>query len=187
MSGTRALTAAEVKRLLSVARNDRHGLRNVAIVLVGLSGLRAGEIAQIENKQLIDNGEPVETFNLRRDQTKTKSTRSVFLSGQAVEACRLYLAEKKFLHGDNAFFESQKGSFSRGTMVKLLNSLLIRAGIPNATSHTLRKTCATMVFEKTGNVLFVKNLLGHSSTEHTVRYCMNTTHNTAEFMAKVKW
>lgn len=187
MSGTRALTAAEVKRLLSVAKNDRHGLRNAAIVLVGLSGLRAGEIAQIENSQILVDGEPVDSFQLRKDQTKTKSTRSIFLSGQAVQACREYLAEKKFQHGSRAFFESQKGSFSRGTMVKMLNSLLVRAGIPNATSHCLRKTCATMVFEKTGNVLFVKNLLGHSSTEHSVRYCMNATHNTAEFMAKVKW
>ena len=187
MSGTRALKREEIKRLLMVASSGRYGLRNKAIVLVCLSGLRGGEAAEINNSQILSSGKVTETFKLLRKQTKTSNTRNVFLTAQAIAACEEYLAVKKHLHGDGAFFESQKGRFSNQTMVKLLNRLLLQAGIPNATSHCLRKSCASMIMSKTGNVGFVANILGHQSWEYTRRYTLGLEHNTSEFMAKVKW
>ena len=187
MSGTRALKKTEIQRLLTVAAAGRHGLRDTAIVLVCLSGLRGGEAAQIRNSQILSSGKVTETFKLLRHQTKTSNTRNVFLTGQAIAACEAYLAVKKHLHDDGAFFETQKGEFSNVTMVKRLNLLLVKAGIPNATSHSLRKSCASMLMAKTGNVGFVASCLGHLSWEHTKRYTMGLEHNTSEFMAKVKW
>lgn len=63
------------------------------------------------------------------------------------------------------------GSLTAGAMSKRLRKLLDPLELDqHVTFHPLRHTCATMLYESTGNLLLCQQLLGHSRPETTARY-----------------
>ena len=66
MKQAKVLTEAEMKRLLAVVANDRHGERNrLAVMLSFLAGLRVSEIAALKVSDVVDGEGRV------RDQLQT--------------------------------------------------------------------------------------------------------------------
>ena len=45
-----------------------------------------------------------------------------------------------------------------------------RSGLPYQNFHTIRHTTATWLYEKTGDLRLVKDILGHSNISTTLKY-----------------
>ena len=64
-----------------------------------------------------------------------------------------------------------KGSISTRQYARLVDSWVASIGLdPSAYgAHSLRRTKATLIYRRTGNIRAVQLLLGHAKTESTVR------------------
>ncbi|MCC7169651.1 MAG: tyrosine-type recombinase/integrase [Planctomycetes bacterium] len=62
------------------------------------------------------------------------------------------------------------GLIGRRQAARRLETWLDRAGIPHRGAHALRHTFATALYRRTGDVLIVKEALGHRSVASTLVY-----------------
>ncbi len=173
------LTEAEFRRVLSIARDGLHGKRNAALLYCSFSlGLRAKELATLRLRDIVDQkGTLRHEVLLTRENTKGGKQRLIYLANKdARKALTDYLearsaAEPLRLQADAPLFKSGKGgSFSPNTMQMLFKRMYLEAGIPDASSHSGRRTFATSLIEKGVDIKAVSTLMGHSSVGMTARY-----------------
>jgi integrase len=170
---SRALSKKEIKRLKAAAAMA--GKRETLIVLLGMtSGLRAGEIACLNNGDIFDSrGRVRSRFSLGRARTKTKKTREVFLHPEAIKAIGEYFSEKKLFKPEQPLLEGQRGrkNMAPNTICQIIKGLFVDADIDNNSSHALRKTCGTFLRKNGVDLALIQDVLGHSgSIQVTKRY-----------------
>jgi integrase/recombinase XerD len=173
------LTDAEFRRVLAVAKDRRHGKRNTALLYLSFAmGLRAKEIAMLRLRDVVDpQGTLRHEVLLTRENTKGGRQRLIYLANKdARRALADYLearalAEQSMPNANAPLFRSGKGGpFSPNTMQMLFKRLYREAGIPDASSHSGRRTFATSLIEKGVDIKAVSTLMGHSSVGMTARY-----------------
>lgn len=103
---------------------------------------------------------------------KTNTYRVGFLNSQAKKAIVRYLesrtdtCEALFVSDRNPYIRMSKGSIN--TVAKKFGR---QAGILFPTTvHVYRKTFASIQYGKTGDILYVSKLLGHTATDVTIKY-----------------
>lgn len=172
------LTESELKRALAVAKDDRYGLRNVAILSMshGL-GLRAKELASLKVEDVLDlNGNLRECVKLLRGFTKGGKHREVFLTNPKLcRALQDYIKARQESEGvafnrQAPLFKGQRGAFSPNTMQMAIKAMYRRAGIEHASSHSGRRGFATRLISNGIDIRSVQELMGHSSIQMTARY-----------------
>lgn len=170
---------SEFRRLLTVAKAGKQGLRDAAIVNVSYRlGFRAKEVAGLRVADVMDA-----QFQLRDECrlsgkiTKGGKPRVAYLSNSHLRMALLdYLrwrqaAEGILFNRQAALFKSQKGSaFSPNTMQQLLARLHDAAGIQGGRSHSGRRWFATELISKGIDLKSVSVLMGHSSVSMTAQY-----------------
>ena len=107
-------------------------------------------------------------------QHKTGRPVQFEITEQTREAVGRWL-EKKDLHKGEPLFPSRVDrtrSMTIGQYARLLGSRLRAIGLDPLAygTHSLRRTKASMIYRRTGNLRAVKLLLGHTKIESTVRY-----------------
>ena len=161
------LSPEDVSQLLNFKPSDVLEIRDLAIVeLMYSSGLRVSETANIN----LDDFE--EEMSFLRVLGKGAKTRLVPIGRYAKNAIDNWIYERiKYSRDSNALFINLKGSRLSVRSIQLrLKRLAVKQGLPPIHPHMLRHSFATHMFESSGDLRTIQELLGHSSLSSTQIY-----------------
>lgn len=160
-----ALTLAQVKTLLRVTAAGPQGTRNTALVTMLLNGLRVSEPLSLRRSDVLDpKGRVLNTFVLGATNTKSKKHRRCYLNETAHKALRAWMNEMENQKPDALIF-----NLNTNYATQLVAKLLREAGI-KASSHSLRRTCATTLAANAVSPRVIQELLGHANLGTTMVY-----------------
>ncbi|MEJ7684774.1 MAG: tyrosine-type recombinase/integrase [Segetibacter sp.] len=162
------MSAEEIKSLIDTVKNIKH---RTIIMLLYSSGLRVSEISHLK---IAD----VDSKNMRIKVVQGKGAKDRFtlLSQQVLLELRAYYIiykPKEYL-----FNGSGPGRpISVRSIQHLVQKALIQLGLDskNYTVHTIRHSFATHLVDNGTDLHTVKELLGHTSLQTTMRYMHLTT------------
>ena len=160
------LTAAEVEKLIEVARGNRWGLRDATMILVAFRhGFRSSELTDLRWDQ-IDFKHGV--MHVRRVKKGTPATHPIM--GDELRALRRLQREQT--PASSFVFTSERGApFGATGFARMLE----RAGEAarfgyKVHPHMLRHACGFALANKGHDMRALQAYLGHKSIQHTVRY-----------------
>jgi integrase len=158
------LTEREVETLVGVARKNRNGLRDAAMILICFRhGLRASELCEL---QWSDLEFETATLHLRRAKKGTASTHP--LLGDELRMLRMLKREAK----SPFIFVSERGApFTVSGLQKMVERAGITAKLPfKVHPHMLRHATGYVLANKGTDTRTLQSYLGHRSIQSTVRY-----------------
>jgi len=135
------------------------------------SKLRGCDLVAIRVDDVAPNGYAIERTSVR--QRKTGRPVRFELTEQTRQTIDEYLATADKKSGEYLFNGLRPGkSMSTRQYARLLADWLVGIGLdPHVYgTHSLRRTKATLIYRRTGNLRAVQLLLGHTKIESTVRY-----------------
>jgi integrase len=157
-----------IRTLLQMERQVRElALFNLAID----SKLRGCDLVAIRVDDVARNGHTIERTSVR--QRKTGRPVRFELTEQTRQTIDEYLATADKKPGEYLFNGLRPGkSMTTRQYARLLADWLVGIGLdPHVYgTHSLRRTKATLIYRRTGNLRAVQLLLGHTKIESTVRY-----------------
>ncbi len=148
-------------------------VRDLALFNLALdSKLRAYDLVALRVDDVALNGRVRSRATIM--QRKTGRPVQFEITEQTREAVGRWL-EKKDLHKGEPLFPSRinrQRSLTTRQYARLLGSWLCSIGLDPLTygTNSLRRTKASMIYRRTGNLRAVQLLLGHTKIESTVRY-----------------
>jgi type 1 fimbriae regulatory protein FimB/type 1 fimbriae regulatory protein FimE len=159
------LTEREIERLMTVARNDRHGHRDATAILVAFRhGLRASELCGLEWDQ-IDLAR--KTIRVRRAKSGDPSTH--YLSNSELRSLRRLQRENP--PGPHVFVSERGGPVTTAWFRKMMARLGERARMPfGIHPHMLRHSCGYKFANEGKDTRSLQAYLGHRNIQSTVRY-----------------
>jgi integrase/recombinase XerD len=169
----KTLTPGEVQQALGYIAQHSFALRNRVMLLTGLwSGMRVGEIASLTIGDVrLPDGTITPEVRLSAEQTKGRQPRTVFLPQKLRDELEAYLALRKDARAEHALFVTAgRKRFSANVMAQHFHYMFRRAGIPGASSHSMRRTFITTLANKGIGVRVLASLAGHRSITVTQRY-----------------
>ncbi len=168
------LTREEIKRIDLCLTGTIHEHRNRLLLYLGLgSGMRVAELAQLTVGDVAPFGRVVSQVVLEKHSTKSKRSRTVYLSIQAMSYIKKYLVLFDDVSDKTPLFASQKrqGSpLTANATVKVLGRMFEAAGVEAASSHSLRRTHANELRRLGVDLKIIQEQLGHASLALTERY-----------------
>ena len=174
MKQAKVLAKDEIRKVVKVCELTKHADRNKFIVhLSFLSGMRAVEIATLRVKDVLSaDNEVLDTIALNKMQTKGNKGQTVYVGKSLSKEISRYIAKFPNLtsNREGYLLRTQKGHFSSLTIQHLFKHLYTLANIPNATSHSGRRSFITELSEKGVSVRVIQELARHSSLQTTQRY-----------------
>ena len=154
--------------MLQVERSTRDlAMFNVAID----SKLRGCDVVAIRVDDIAPNGYAIDRATVR--QRKTGHPVRFELTEQTCQAVDDYLKVSHKKPGEFLFTGPKSGrSMTPRQYGRLVSDWLVGVGLdPHLYgTHSLRRTKATLIYRRTGNLRAVQLLLGHTKIESTVRY-----------------
>ena len=170
----KVLNEKEISKLFKVCDLTNYPVRNKLIVAFSFyGGLRAIEIANLNVSDILS---PTNTVNdiirLTKEQTKGSKSNTVHVGKKLQkEILRFISAYPNTIYNkDKKLFRTQRGTFSSQTIQNLFRNLYQLANIPNASSHSGRRTFITNLSEKGISTRVIQELARHSSMVTTQRY-----------------
>jgi integrase/recombinase XerD len=177
----KVLSDSEFKRLIRITATERHGKRNVALLMMSYGlGLRVAELSTLViGDVMADDGCIKDHFQITKANAKNNKNREVFLSNPKVcKAINEYLTERRqndsiAISSGSPLFRSQKGSrFTAHSLQMTMKAIYRRAGMPETvSSHSGRRTFATKLISRGTDIKTVQTLMGHASISQTAIYC----------------
>lgn len=148
----KVLNIEQVKDIINYYQDKRNRL---IVYLFLQTGIRLKELAniKIEDINLID-----QTIRI---MTKGSKERIVFISARTKQEIEDYISNKD---ASNFLFNIKRREIQH-IVTKAMKNLNIEGS-----THTLRHTIATLMYEQTQDILLVKEFLGHKSIESTQIY-----------------
>jgi len=155
-------------KLQALGRSRDLAIFNLAID----SKLRGCDVVAIKVEDVAPHGYALERATVR--QQKTGRTVRFELSEQTRQALEDYLRTIKKQPGE-FLFSARPGShrcMSTRQYARLVSLWVTMIGLDPSLygTHSLRRTKATLIYRRTGNLRAVQLLLGHTKIESTVRY-----------------
>lgn len=151
--------------------HTKQQLRDTAIIYLLLSsGIRVSELVGLDFDD-IDFGECCVHVIRKGGKYDT-----AYFSDECADVLREYVEYRRSQktlpgHEQAVFLSSQKRRVTTRTVEVLVNKYKERAGIEkHITPHKLRATAATDVYEAVGDVLAIKEKLGHANVETSMVY-----------------
>jgi integrase len=134
------------------------------------SKLRACDLVRLRVEDVAPHGYAAQRATVQ--QRKTGRPVRFEISEQTREAVDAYLASTKRKSGLWLFPGRRGQPMTTRQYARLLDHWLEEIGLEAALfgTHSLRRTKATLIYRRTGNLRAVQLLLGHSKIERTVRY-----------------
>jgi integrase/recombinase XerD len=162
------MSAQEIKTLIDSIKNIKH---RTIVMLLYSTGMRLSEIAALKITD-IDS----KNMRIKVVQGKGAKDRFTILSEQVLQELRAYyIIYKPVIY---LFNGSGKGRpISHRSIQHLVQTALAHAGLNSKkyTVHTIRHSFATHLVDNGTDLHTVKELLGHSSLQTTMRYMHLTT------------
>lgn len=157
------MSAPEIKALIESIKNIKH---RTVVMLLYSTGMRLSEIAALKITD-IDS----KNMRIKVVQGKGAKDRFTILSQSVLQELRAYyLICKPAVY---LFNGSSKGRpISHRSIQHLVRKSLVQAGLhdKNYTVHTIRHSFATHLIDNGTDLHTVKELLGHSNLQTTLRY-----------------
>jgi integrase len=148
-------------------------IRDLALFNLAIdSKLRGCDVVSLKVEDVAPHGYAIDRATVR--QKKTGRPVKFEISEQTRQAIDDYLETKKKVPGDYLFIgHCGKGRcLTTRQYARLVSHWIALIGLDAALfgTHSIRRTKATLIYRKTGNLRAVQLLLGHSKVESTVRY-----------------
>lgn len=142
--------------------------RDKAIILLGITtGLRIGAIVGIDIDDIdLDN----KTITVTE---KGNIDRTIYFGDNTKTVIENWLYDRKnIVNNDNerAMFVSRNNTRMSTRNMEHIMKRLTNGIDKKITPHKMRATCATKLYEKTGDIYLVQQQLGHKSIKNTERY-----------------
>ena len=101
---------------------------------------------------------------------KGRKRRTVSLNWKACDALRTYLDSRPASKSSRVFLSKSGNSLTSRAIQRMVTKYMSKAGISQASVHTLRHTFATHMVRKGTNLRVVQEALGHTSLQTTSLY-----------------
>ena len=164
------MTLEQMKAVIKSTCNTLAGARDkVAIVLMGVHGMRSGEVRSMNVRDL-------EWANKRVLVSGKSGERYIYLRDDVLMMIRRYLSLRKRggVTSDALLCNHQHGSvgtsLSRFGLSQAIDRAYVRAGVPFSGQHVLRHSAATIALSNGATVEQVQAMLGHKSLDTTSVY-----------------
>jgi integrase/recombinase XerD len=184
----KAITLAEVERLLAVPGDDPRALRDRALLeFLYATGARISEATGLDVDELYLDDDPVV-----RLAGKGGKQRIVPVGSYAVRALEAYLvrARPALAAGSRrvsvtpaVFLNARGGRLTRQGAWGILHAAAERARLADVSPHTLRHSFATHMLDGGADIRVVQELLGHASVATTQVYTLITVDRLREVYA----
>ena len=174
MRGKRPLSERQVKSLRKLVEgNELHELLlNLSVDLM----LRGGDLLRLRvSDVLTESGTVKSEVKIKQQKTK-KTTLSIPLSKNSINVIKKYIVGRDM---DDFVFRSQFSHFTKRPLSIFQYSRIVKKwmgehlGLDDVSSfstHSLRKTKSSVIYQKTQSVEIVRRLLGQSSVTATSAY-----------------
>ena len=181
MKGTRPLNNNEIRLVSACFDGNPFEIRNRGLFMLGVStGGRISELLSLQIRDVYQNGKPV--TDLLFDKSIVKGgevSRAVPVNSdgrRAIEELIRWHGER-YQNTDKSrpLFPSRNGQgqqpMSRRTAHDVLKTAFEAAGLNgHLATHSLRKSFAQRLYDKTGDIFAVQEMLGHKSVATTQKY-----------------
>lgn len=162
------LTLDEAQRLLG-SIETKHTERDYCIITLFLNcGMRLSELVGLDMNDVSFENKSLRLFG------KGRKERIVYLNDACIAALNAYLPYRnnEGTTCDALFFSERKTRLSRRRVQSIVEDCLKRAGLANKgiTTHKLRHTAATLMYQNGVDTLVLKDVLGHESLATTEIY-----------------
>lgn len=166
------LTEKEIQMILeNVDRLASKKMKNrdLAIIMLGLTtGLRVSAITQI------DIGDIDFENNIIKVIEKRGKTCNILFGDRVKKQLELWLQDRKkyfsMANTDALFISSFKKRITRDGIRVMLEKYSKDVTNKHVTPHVLRHSCATNLYEKTGDIYLCASVLNHKNIATTMRY-----------------
>ena len=165
-----------------------HRIRDLALFNLGIdSKLRGCDLVSLKVSDVAPRGYAIDRAVVR--QKKTGKPVKFELTEQTREAVDSYL--KAYGRTPEQFLFAGRGQeechLTTRQYARLLESWLSGIGLDASIygTHSMRRTKATLIYKRTGNLRAVQLLLGHTKIESTVRYLGIEIDDAIEIAVKV--
>ena len=180
MKGTRPLDNDEIRRV-SACFTGTYEVRNRGLFMLGVStGGRISELLSLTIGDVYQNGKPVGDLLYSKNIVKGgEVSRAVPVNQDGMTAIATLIAwhREKYLNTkpDRPLFPSRHKSgtvpMHRQTAHQMLKKAFMDAGLNGKiATHSLRKSFAQRIYEQSGDIYLVKELLGHRNVATTQAY-----------------
>jgi integrase len=184
--GKKPLNEQQVKTLRKIISDKPlHSLLlNLSVDLM----LRSSDLLSLKVKDVINESGSIKT-EVKVKQKKTgKTTLNIPLSKNSIDVIKKHLVDKE---QDDFIFMGQMGHFMRKPIcsqqyARIVKGWMKKLGVEDVSeysTHSMRKTKPSVIYNKTHNVDAVRRLLGQSSVTATSSY-LGVTDNSALDLAR---
>lgn len=142
--------------------------RDVCIVMTGiLTGLRVSAISNIDLKDINFKEKTLHTIE------KGNFERTIYLSDKLIEIINEWIRDRQVILKDSdcdaLFISTHRSRISPKAIRSLIKKYTYNIQ-KHITPHKLRSTTATNLYDKTGDIYLVADVLGHHNIQNTRRY-----------------
>lgn len=180
MKGTRPLDNNEI-RLVSACFEGTFEVRNRSLFMIGVStGGRISELLSLQIGDVYQNSKPVSDLLFDKSIVKGgEVSRAVPVNSDGREAIDDLMAwhHERYQNADKSrpLFPSRNGQgrkgLSRREAHNVLKKAFVDAGLNgHLATHSLRKSFAQRLYERTGDIFAVQEMLGHRNVATTQKY-----------------
>ena len=184
--GKKPLNAEQVKTLRKLVEDKPlHSLLlNLSVDLM----LRSSDLLSLRVKDVMNESGSVKT-EVKVKQKKTgKTTLSIPLSKNSIDVIKKHLVDKE---QEDYIFKGQMGHFMKKPIcsqqyARIVKGWMKKLGVEDVSeysTHSMRKTKPSVIYDKTHNVDAVRRLLGQSSVTATSAY-LGVSDNSALELAR---
>ena len=142
--------------------------RDLAIVTLGCStGLRVSSICEINMEDIDFKKRVIEVV------AKGKKRRECYIGEKTADILKEWIEERKKMIGESecdALFISNRKKRISPDAVQFMVKKYTADFDKHITPHKMRSSCATNLYEQTGDIYLVQDILGHENIENTKRY-----------------
>jgi len=148
-------------------------IRDLALFNLAIdSKLRGCDVVRLKVEDIAPHGYAIDRAMVR--QKKTGRPVKFEISDQTRQSIDDYISKKRKEAGDFLFtgYCSSGRNLSTRQYARLVSEWIALIGLDPSLfgTHSIRRTKATLIYRKTGNLRAVQLLLGHTKIESTVRY-----------------
>lgn len=181
----------EIKSEDDFAKKARLIRDGALIKVLAFSGLRIGEVNNLKICDIVFVDNAIKVVNDAERRNKTYKDRTVIVDNSCIEAIKKYLKVRSYFVNQKdqkdtgyIFYTNQGNRMNERNAIDICHRIAKKAGVDDYTKitpHTFRHTFASIIYSKTKDLLYVKELLGHQSIKTTEIYAhvLNKSNNTA--------
>ena len=163
--GKNFLTTGEIDRLLTAAKQSRHGVRDHLLILMMFRhGLRVSEAVTVK----------IDDVDLKRSRLWVRRLKNGLSVEQPIPGDELRAIKRYLKTRDSQlpwlFVSERRQPLTRQGVNYMIDTTAARARLPKLHPHMLRHSCGFYLADQGCDLRLIQDYLGHRDPKHTVHY-----------------